>query len=435
MRHDAAEARRVADVDCRHWPWRLGLGGGGLLGRAGSGGRADADELRLTIRGGESSRRLVAHRACRARMAWCRRARQRARGRAPPFSDGLRARSDGSHSCTRRVESGIVELEQAVAASDGRVARRTKHKHPRRANAVAPGFMVAGWLLTAAISATALSTFSDDDGYFFYTLASASYCTNKTLAAWDCMPCKAAGGATLLPSTLTVFFNSSTDARALTAVVGDRNTNAKYIVLSWRGTETLHNWLEDAHFFKTDRGMSCDGCKVHSGFVDVWASLAPKIVPELERLRVHHPVIAARRRRPLARRRRRLRRRVHFSQRFGHRRERRFYTYGGPRVGNKQFADRPSPRAPLGGSPTTATSCRTCRRRRYSASSTRRARRSTSTKPFVPSLRRHRRGQPVLARLHDRLGVGPSELLRRDDRRGWLRAVHTAERESGGAAS
>ena len=136
--------------------------------------------------------------------------------------------------------------------------------------------MVAGWLLTAAISATALSTFSDDDGYFFYTLASASYCTNKTLAAWDCMPCKRPGGATLLPSTLTVFFNSSTDARALTAVVGDRNANAKYIVLSWRGTETLHNWLEDAHFFKTDRGMCA---LVQYRLRRVWASLAPKFVP------------------------------------------------------------------------------------------------------------------------------------------------------------
>ena len=202
-------------------------------------------------------------------------------------------------------------------------------------------------LAAAAIGASfSQPSFSDDDGYFFYTLASASYCTNKTLAAWDCVPCKRPGGATLLPSTLTVFFNSSTDARALTAVVGDRNANAKYIVLSWRGTETLHNWLEDAHFFKTDRGMSCDGCKVHSGFVDVWASLAPKIVPELKRLRVHHPLL------PLVVVGHSLGGAVASVGEYILANDlgidvSAVYTYGGPRVGNKQFADRPSPRAPL----------------------------------------------------------------------------------------
>ena len=131
--------------------------------------------------------------------------------------------------------------------------------------------------------------YSDAANHLGYTLASAAYCSNTSLAAWNCTPCKRSAVAV---SDLTVYQSSATDMRGFSAVVtekkardnGDDNTHGdNFLLLSWRGTETLENWIENLKVFKTDRGMSCSDCRVHSGFYDSWTSLSGRIVPELRR--------------------------------------------------------------------------------------------------------------------------------------------------------
>ena len=74
-----------------------------------------------------------------------------------------------------------------------------------------------------------------------YQFASISYCSNASLAAYDCIPCERSNSTV---GDLRVFFNASTDARAATAVVSPQR-GPRFIVLTWRGTETLENWIQN----------------------------------------------------------------------------------------------------------------------------------------------------------------------------------------------
>jgi hypothetical protein len=57
------------------------------------------------------------------------------------------------------------------------------------------------------------------------------------------------------------------------AIVGyDSASNS--IITSFRGSDNIKNWLEDANFIKSDYGHSgCSNCKVHSGFINCYNSL------------------------------------------------------------------------------------------------------------------------------------------------------------------
>ena len=112
-------------------------------------------------------------------------------------------------------------------------------------------------LLLAHALASAVAGFSDAANYFHYHIASASYCSSESLAAWNCAPCARADASI---DSLRLFSNKSTGARAFTAVVTPRGGDA-YIALSWRGTEGLENWINNLKFLKTDRTMSCKGCQ------------------------------------------------------------------------------------------------------------------------------------------------------------------------------
>ena len=174
----------------------------------------------------------------------------------------------------------------------------------------------------------ARASYSESTGYQFYKLASAAYCGDAALANWSCAPCVASN---LTASELQIFHDRKTDARGFVAMLDGS------VVLSFEGTETLTNWLDDLKFAKTDRNMSCAGCKVHSGFYDCWKGLDAPMVEHVRALREAHPaapvyvtghslgaaiaVIAAYILQydlgvPIAG----------------------VYTYGGPRVGNRAFA-------------------------------------------------------------------------------------------------
>ena len=146
-------------------------------------------------------------------------------------------------------------------------------------------FLLRLLTLPAFFVPLALGVYSDAEGYLYYNLAAASYCDPSKLPAWDCEPCVRSKTSV---HSLKVYQNSSTDARAYTAVVTPLGGEPT-IVLSVRGTESLENWIQNLKFLKTDREMSCDGCKVHSGFLDVWESIAQDVIRELKSLRLANP--------------------------------------------------------------------------------------------------------------------------------------------------
>ena len=126
-----------------------------------------------------------------------------------------------------------------------------------------------------------------DDAYLFYQFAAASYCPSVVDAkTWTCTPCQRSNQTV---SSLKVLYSSSTDTRAFVAAYTDRTSGEKRIVVSFRGTETLLNWIYNLRIAKTDAQMSCTGCKVHSGFLDALNVVSKEMLDEVMRLRAVHP--------------------------------------------------------------------------------------------------------------------------------------------------
>ena len=118
----------------------------------------------------------------------------------------------------------------------------------------------------AGASSPVIPTHLDLAIYLHYTMAGASYCSNASLTAWNCTPCRRSRTTI---DELTVYEDSGTDARAFTAAVtpqpeiaeGNSTQHADgrrvrlvdpFLVLSWRGTETLENWLQNCLLYTSD---------------------------------------------------------------------------------------------------------------------------------------------------------------------------------------
>lgn len=141
--------------------------------------------------------------------------------------------------------------------------------------------------MAVVLAATASSSFDEREAYYHYALSGVAYCTkNASQEDFSCVPCRRSNATV---KELTVLTNASTDLRAILGVFRAQGSAEDRIVLSVRGTESLENWIENLKVLKTDLAMSCEGCRVHSGFYDMWASLAPGLLPRLAALRNAYP--------------------------------------------------------------------------------------------------------------------------------------------------
>ena len=125
---------------------------------------------------------------------------------------------------------------------------------------------VAGTGVAVAVAAAAPAalpperSFDAGRAHLFYKMAASSYCPAPDVLAWDCPPCRATNlSAAVAPR---IFSEVLTGASGF---VGAFGAGGDTLVLSFRGSENLQNWVENLKIAKTDRNMSCAGCKVHSG--------------------------------------------------------------------------------------------------------------------------------------------------------------------------
>jgi hypothetical protein len=119
------------------------------------------------------------------------------------------------------------------------------------------------------------------------------------------------------------------------AVVGYERTNS-YIIISFRGTSNIMNFIDDFYFPVTSYNKpGCNSCYVHSGFLSSYNSLSGEVLDHLSQLLIKYPeatilvtghslggtqaVLAALD--------------IKLAGYTPH-----LYTYGCPRVGNKNFA-------------------------------------------------------------------------------------------------
>uniref|UniRef100_A0A7S0P3T4 Fungal lipase-type domain-containing protein n=1 Tax=Calcidiscus leptoporus TaxID=127549 RepID=A0A7S0P3T4_9EUKA len=109
-----------------------------------------------------------------------------------------------------------------------------------------------------------------EDALAYSYAASAAYCSAEELRSWSCAPCRA---SKLSLTGVQVFENASTDARAFVGKDGDGR-----LVLAFRGSHTLSNFIDDLKFLKADYALGCDGCKVHSGFFSTYNSIRASVL-------------------------------------------------------------------------------------------------------------------------------------------------------------
>lgn len=56
----------------------------------------------------------------------------------------------------------------------------------------------------------------------------------------------------------------------------------KLIVLSFRGSSDIQNWVANLNFgLNNDSGL-CDGCSVHSGFWQSWGTVADDVTSQIK---------------------------------------------------------------------------------------------------------------------------------------------------------
>jgi predicted lipase len=61
------------------------------------------------------------------------------------------------------------------------------------------------------------------------------------------------------------------------------------IVVAFRGSQDLNNWITNLNIPKTKPYLKCTGCAVHEGFLGAWNSVKHGVVAEVKRLLAEEP--------------------------------------------------------------------------------------------------------------------------------------------------
>lgn len=127
-----------------------------------------------------------------------------------------------------------------------------------------------------------------DDFKFWVQYAAATYCQNNYVAPDGYKPNCAVGNCPDVESADTLIkLSFSDDTITDTAgFVAVDNTN-KAIVVAFRGSYSVRNWITDATFPLTDPGL-CKGCKAELGFWTAWKVVRDRILKTLDELKSQH---------------------------------------------------------------------------------------------------------------------------------------------------
>lgn len=66
----------------------------------------------------------------------------------------------------------------------------------------------------------------------------------------------------------------------VTGLLALDHTN-QLIVLAFRGSRSIENWITNFDFKLTEATSLCANCQVHSGFLESWQSVSEKLTSEL----------------------------------------------------------------------------------------------------------------------------------------------------------
>ncbi|CDM29794.1 hypothetical protein DTO013E5_6152 [Penicillium roqueforti] len=117
----------------------------------------------------------------------------------------------------------------------------------------------------------------------FSQWAAASYCTNNSNSTGDGVSCEQ-GNCPLVESadTTTLYeFDETSSYGDVAGFLAVDKTN-KLLVVSFRGSRTLSNWIANINFGFTDASSICSGCEAHGGFLEAWEAVAADLTSKIK---------------------------------------------------------------------------------------------------------------------------------------------------------
>jgi hypothetical protein len=137
--------------------------------------------------------------------------------------------------------------------------------------------LVAGLLSIASTAAAYNPAIGLKSVYY----AGASHCTADSLQSWTC------GEACSSTSPLTGVTPIINDAKGTYGFVG-YNAHENQIIVSFRGSVNVENWVTNIDFVKTNY-KSVPGAQVHEGFYAAYAAVSSEVVAAVKSLLAAHP--------------------------------------------------------------------------------------------------------------------------------------------------
>lgn len=154
---------------------------------------------------------------------------------------------------------------------------------------VAASAWLGAWLASSAmaypspITRRTITTSLLDDMNLFAQYSAAAYCSANLDGVGSALECSV-GNCPLVEAASTKIlydFNESSSFGDATGYIAVDNTN-KLIILAFRGSSDLDNWIANIDVVLTDVSSICSGCEVHEGFWDTWQTVASGVTTEIE---------------------------------------------------------------------------------------------------------------------------------------------------------
>ncbi|KAI9296694.1 alpha/beta-hydrolase, partial [Neoconidiobolus thromboides FSU 785] len=120
------------------------------------------------------------------------------------------------------------------------------------------------------------------NGKAYARFAGAAYCDNESIKSWKCTHCVQ---VTDKLEKIQIFEDVSTQTKGYFVV----NNNRKEIIVSFRGSANLQNWLINAQTGKVPIRFGGNSYYVHGGFKKVTDNLFPVVSSNLKSLQSSYP--------------------------------------------------------------------------------------------------------------------------------------------------
>ncbi|KAI9803523.1 MAG: hypothetical protein M1825_001866 [Sarcosagium campestre] len=127
-----------------------------------------------------------------------------------------------------------------------------------------------------------------DDFIFYSQYAAAAYCPDNNDTPDTKVTCDA-GNCPLIEvddtKTITEFENTfESDTTGFVAV----DKTKKIIIVSFRGTTSVRNWITNFDFAQDDVDW-CEDCKVHGGWWNAWREISKTVRPAIKKAKAANP--------------------------------------------------------------------------------------------------------------------------------------------------